>query len=266
MAIPFDVILAFDSGSGALDATEFNAGVHGANWGSWTVQYTINHTIRADHTTTTLPFEIEVASTIYDGTQTGGATFDHSSDPDDPDGFRLAFNNSPTTLQSVLVVDASITNGTPENDYNCDLWSLEWAQFAVCQIVQSWNGITQVRAHTSGSNGSLITLPAGFVILVMTVNIPAGTVVIDVRNLSGTLVGTSTGTFTASGASITYGYWQDYLRYSGVNKTGNIKTKFIALRTDISAFPPVAGGQPSTKRSGGIIHTSGALPLINRRW
>ena len=236
-AIPFDVIQNFSSGSGALDSTKLAAGAHGAAWGTWNTGGTADHTVIENHAVT-LPFDLSVAGTLYNGGEGQGITFDHSADPAVVDAFDLDLSVTKTTAQALAlarfdVVDAS--GGLV--DYNVDLLMFAGANYSVSQYHHDFTTAQWIQAHSEGQVGYGVPYSGGWVILGLlhdTANNRAEVYIQD--RATGTILGASTTRHVTPAGDLVYFRFADYLRNAGTNKTGSIKIKLIALR-ESGPFP-----------------------------
>lgn len=245
MAVPFDLIQLFDGGSGALDGTKLAAGARGASMGTWQVAdlNTIEHTVIENHTAE-LPFDLAVAGVDYDGSDPGGITFDHTGSPEEHDVFELLFTpDTYTTMQALGLVRLDIVNDGLQ-DYYIDLLAFQASDssYGVAQAQHNYQAALNFRAHASTANG-LTVVPSAtgqWAIVCVAHNRSTGqTEVVLLDAMTGAFVGSSFGTHT-TGGSLYYFRVQDYLRtIDGLDKSGSIKVKLIALREDVATFPAV---------------------------
>jgi hypothetical protein len=235
--VEFDIVVNFSDGTGALTATKMNNGTHGAAWGSWTVEDTIDHTAIEDHAVT-LPFKLLVDGSLYDGSEGQGITFDLTGAPTTPDVVSYGLTESVTDCVAVLLVRYNTTAGA--DDYYNDTIAINGggSNFTVPQYRHLAGGTQHFTAHSSGDLGRNITYsPESWVIV---------WVRHDATNLIGEMFVQDLDTLVVLGASkvehspapdpVSSIRLQDYLR--NVNQgEGNIQVKLVAFREDMT-FPP----------------------------
>jgi hypothetical protein len=241
--IPFDILVNFSSGSGALDTTKLVAGVHGENWGTWRASpdYTVDHTVIEDHAVTT-PFILDIGGTEYDGSEAQGITFDHSTDPAEIDVFELLVTGRPPDAQALMLArfDVEDEGVAPPAYYNDTLmFAAGGDNFSVAQYRHNGDGDQSFNCHSQSWNGNLVTYEGGWVLVGLRHDATNGEGEMFAQDAATLeVLGSSASNHDAQAAGdLTRFRFHDYLRQTPQNKVGSIKIKWIALREDMT-FPP----------------------------
>jgi hypothetical protein len=242
-SVPFDVVVNFSAGSGALTATHLNNGTHGADWGTWEEWHqggdgTPNeHSTIVDHDIA-LPFSLLVGGNLYDGSEGQGMSFDHSGDPSEYDSFKMFV--VPTITDCQVLYLARFNTNLGSNSVNYDVFHLQGSDYTVSQYQHSFNDIQQIYTHSEGDLGGTVQGIAGTWVIVGMLHDAAGQVgelfVQDATTLE--VLGSSRVNHATPPNELLVVLFQDYLRL-GIGGTGSIDFKLFALR-ESGPWPPYA--------------------------
>lgn len=246
--VEMDVIANFSNGSGALTATKLNAGMHGANLGTWKDFHSNIHDEPNLHTTiddhdVTFPGVIVAGGVNYDGSEGQGMTFDHSGAPTTHDGFYFTPAGSPSGVVAFwLIRFATVSDGV--EDYSNDTFVFSGGNYSIAQYRHLFNGVKHVRCHSEGQGGVQVTYPGGWVIVCLRHNVSAAKGEAFVQRADTLeVLGASQTVHSPASGTLDYILLTDYLR-SGATSTGNIQIKLFALRTSDLTWPPYAISVP----------------------
>ncbi len=250
MAVSFDVIQLFDSGTGTLDATKLAAGAHGASLGTWQVAsgYSVDHTVIENHGVT-LPagLTLEVDSVEYDGSEAVGITLDHTGDPGESDVFELAFTSGTyTDMQALALARLVIADTGAPVGYNIDLLHFAGSTYSVAQFQHVSDASQRWKAHTEGGLSYDVAGSGAWVVIGLKHDSTNGIAELYVLNAStGGFIGSAAIDHGSSAGDLIFFRFQDYLRNAGTNTDGEINVKLIALREEVATFPPMVVTVPA---------------------
>jgi hypothetical protein len=236
--VPFDVMVNFSAGSGALTATHLNNGTHGANWGTWTSN-TINYSTIVDHAVV-LPFKLLVDGDLYDGSEGQGMRFDFTGEPTTSDEFQytispLGSRSGVICLCLLRAVDM-VWGGA---NYHNDTLNFAGSNYSVPQLRLTNLGL-QIVAHSEGNLGRNVDIAAGTWYLVWTYHNAAGefteVIIQDASTLA--VVGSTYAEALTPAGDLVYIKFQAYLR--GVDQgEGHLDVKLFAFGDSVTPWPPV---------------------------
>jgi hypothetical protein len=243
-SVPFDVVVNFSAGSGALTATHLNNGTHGADWGTWRAYHNGTPDAANDHTTiedhaVTLPFKVSVGGSEYDGSEGQGLTFDHTELPTEYDAYQISPASKTGVLALFLASFDVELGGTPVS-YNNDTLIIAGSNYTVPQFQLVFNGAKRWTCHSEGELGAEIPYSSGWVIVCVHHDAAGGRGQLYVQDATTLAVlGASATIHDPAAGSLVYIRLTDYLR--GANQgAGSIKIKLLAMRSSDLTFPPYA--------------------------
>jgi hypothetical protein len=250
-SVAMDAIVTFDNGTGALTATKFNAGVHGAaafkNWTEFHNGAALSNTDTViENHAVELPFEISVAGVQYDGSESSGLKFDFAAAPTSYDAYQLGVSGV-DNIVTMYVIQSNVVLSS-DNYFN-DIIAHLAANYTIGQMQARFGGDTRVIcAHSEGSLGVEIPFTTGDWLLVTVFhNSTGGAGNVLVHKLSGAgaaktlgdVLGHSVSNHDAGAAGdLVQITLQTYLRLALAPSTGNIKIKLIAFNQSNPVFPP----------------------------
>lgn len=246
--IEMETLQNFSNGSGALSAAEFNAGLHGTNWGTWSEAHEGNVGVSNTHTNIVdhdigLPFTLRVDGVDYDGTEGQGAEFDFSTEPTEYDAYQLApgITVNDMVLMSLERSSPELVSGQ-ETTYSNDLYVLNGGNFSVSQGILNFANQRLAIAHSEGSFGLLVGTMDVWYLKALFRDVTNGQTKVFIQRVipdgGGWQLGDAIGmsrAVTGSAGSLANIRFQDYLRPA--RGTGSVKVKLFAMTTS-TAFPP----------------------------
>jgi hypothetical protein len=250
--IAMDAIINFDNGTGALTAAKFNAGTHGAAWAqAWIENHngtpsSNTNTDIQDHDVT-IPIDINVGGTLYNGTSGQGLIFDFSSAPTSYDAYQLSVAASHfTNMVEMHLIQSNVVLST-DNYFN-DIFAFLAGNFTIPQMQARFGDDSRVIcAHSEGSLGCEVPFTTGDWLLVTTFhNSTGGNGQVLVHKIDvtggigsfGTVLGHSVSNKNAGpDGELTFLTLQTYLRLALAPSTGNVKIKLIAFNQTDPSFP-----------------------------
>jgi hypothetical protein len=240
VVVPMDVVVNFSAGSGALTATHFNDGVHGANWGTWRAYHegiadeANTHTVIEDHDVT-LPFQLLVDSVLYDGSEGQGMTFDHSGLPTDDDGYQINLTGKTGMVGLML---AKFDTETGSNSYHNDTFIMAGANYTVPQFQHTFQGVKRWVCHSEDVTGAIIPYSGGWVVIGVHHDAAGQVGEVFVQDAATrNLIGSSRSEHTTPAGALVYIRIHDYLRTASAG-AGSVKIKLLAFRDSDLTFPP----------------------------
>jgi hypothetical protein len=244
VVVPMDVVVNFSAGSGALTATHFNNGAHGANWGTWVERHygqeapSLNdHTVIEDHDVA-LPFKLDCAGSLYDGSEGQGLTFDHSALPDEYDMFHLTLPGGKTGMLALILAKFEMSLGGTPTGYNNDTIIMGGANYTVPQFQFTFQGAMRWTCHSEDNLGATIPYSGGWVVIGVHHDAAGAHGEMYVQDATtGNVIGASRTDHDPVAGTLGYLRVQDYLRLAN-HGVGSIKIKLVAFRDTDLTFPP----------------------------
>lgn len=273
--VPFDVVVNFSDGTGAMTAAKINNGTHGETWGAWTGVNVGNgvdapaHTTIVDHAVR-LPFPLDVGGSVYDGSEGKGLTFDHTGAPTDYDQFRMAITEETITdCIALYLAKFDVALGAGAVSYANDTVILQGGNYSIAQFRLNGNGSMEFGSHSEGSAFYGVPYTGGWVIVCVHHDATGGITEIFAQEIEqdgsdwilGDVLGAAESDHGVQPAGeLTSIDLKDYLR-SAATSTGSIKIKLVAFRRTDMTWPPYALTVPGPTALEVIQNGVGAVDL-----
>jgi hypothetical protein len=241
VVVPMDVVVNFSAGSGALTATHFNNGAHGADWGTWQEYHNggpgaNDHTVIEDHAVT-LPFQVSCDGQVYDGSEGQGMTFDHSGLPSTYDAYQLNTTGK-TGVIAIFLAKFDVALGVSPTSYNNDTLVFAGSNYTVPQFQLTFQNLKRWVSHSEGVTGATVSYGSGWVVIGVHHNASGAVGELYVQDATTrNLIGASRSEHDPVAGSLTYIRLTDYLRLAD-HGAGSIKIKLLAFRDSDLTFPP----------------------------